>query len=505
MKKTIPRRDFLKLTGMAAALAALAACGPLHLPLSVQAPSVTGSAPFTPTTTRAGTAPPSPLIARALRRILFAPTPDDQARAGQIGLDAFIEEQLSPASIPDPDIDARLKAYDTLSMDPGELGQVLLRHEPGYQLIEATLLRAVYSRRQLYELMVDFWSNHFNIYLNKTIDRYLKTVDDREVIRPNALGKFADLLSASAHSPAMLVYLDNALSNKAAPNENYGRELLELHTLSVNGGYTQNDVHETARALTGWTVYGPAKPQPGIFYFNPKIHDDGPKTILGQNFPAGQGIKDGEQLLAMLAAHPSTAGFISTKLARRFVSDNPPAALIAKATDTFTRTSGDITKVMSTILHSDEFKASLGQKIKRPFEFVTSALRVMGADIQPDLAAVRVLLQLGQAPFFWESPNGFPDTADTWVTTSGVLNRWNYALALSSNAFKNTRVDLSRLVPTPTSNAEGIDALSLRLLGEPLPANERQILLNFAGNTDFEQILPALAALILCTVSFQYR
>jgi hypothetical protein len=505
MKKTIPRRDFLKMTGVAAALAALAACRPIQLPILAHSTASPTGSQWPEPTSQAGASPSSPLIARALRRILFAPTPDDLVRAGQIGLDAFIEEQLSPASIPDPDIDARLKAYDTLSMDPGELVQVIPKNEPGYQLIEATMLRAVYSRRQLYELMVDFWSNHFNISLNKTSDRYLKTVDDREVIRPNALGKFADLLSASAHSPAMLIYLDNALSKKANPNENYGRELLELHTLSVNGGYTQNDVHETARALTGWTVYGPATPQPGIFYFNPAIHDDGPKTILGHNFPAGQGIKDGEQLLAMLADHPSTAGFISTKLARRFVSDNPPASLIAKATDTFSKTGGDIAKVMSYILHSDEFKTSLGQKIKRPFEYVTSALRVIGANIQPDATAVKVLLQLGQAPFYWESPNGFPDTADAWVTTSGVINRWNYALALSFNAYKAATVDLSNLVPTPPSLAAGIDALSLRLLGEPLPTNERQILLDYAGNGDFEQLLPALAALILCTVGFQYR
>jgi hypothetical protein len=486
---------------MAAALAALAACRPLQQPLlsvgtSTQLPQATAQASATPT---------SPIIPRALRRILFAPTSDDLTRAANIGLDAFIEEQLSPAAISDPDIDALLKGYDTLGMGPVELSQVIPRQEPALQLIEATLLRAVYSHRQLYELMVDFWSNHFNIYLGKTTDRYLKTIDDREVIRPNALGKFADLLSASAHSPAMLIYLDNALSSKGNPNENYGRELLELHTLSVTGGYTQNDVHDTARALTGWTIYGPLGLQPGTFYFNPKIHDDGQKTILGQNFPAGQGIKDGEQLLAMLAGHPSTASFIATKLVRRFVSDNPPASLIAKATTTFNSTGGDIAKVLSTILHSDEFKASLGQKVKRPFEYVAPALRVMGANIQPDALSVYVLQQLGQAPFSWESPNGFPDAAGAWINTSGLLHRWNYALAVAFNALKDTSVDLSKLVSNPTSMAAGIDALSLRLLGEKLPANERQIILDFAVNGNFEQLLPALATLILCTISFQYR
>ena len=501
MKRTITRRDFLKITGMAATLAALAACRPVQQPLlglgiNSQAPQ---AAP------QASAASSSSLISSALRRILFAPTPDDLTRAAAIGLDAFIEEQLAPTTIPDPDIDTLLKGYDTLAMGPVELNQVLPRQEPALQLIETTLLRAVYSHRQLNELMVDFWSNHFNIFLGKTTDRFLKTIDDREVIRPNALGKFADLLSASAHSPAMLIYLDNALSNKVNPNENYARELLELHTLSVNGGYTQIDVHDTARALTGWTVYGPLGLQPGTFFFNPKIHDDGQKTILGQNFPAGQGIKDGEQLLAILAAHPSTAGFIVTKLARRFVSDNPPASLIAKATTTFTNTGGDIAKVMSTILHSDEFKASLGQKIKRPFEYVASVLRVTGANIQAGPPTVYVLQQLGQAPFNWESPNGFPDAAGAWVSTSGVLGRWNYALALCFNALKDTSVDLSKLASNPTSQAAGVDALSLRLLGEALPANERQIILDFARNGNFDLLRPALVALILCTVSFQYR
>jgi uncharacterized protein (DUF1800 family) len=495
MTKTILRRDFLKLSGMAAALAALAACRPINQALR--------SGPNLPTAqpTLSGDL----LLSRALRRILFAPTPADLARARQIGLDAFIEEQLAPDSLPDPDVAAHLAAYDTLALSPVQLAQVTPLQKPGLQLIEATLARAVYSRRQLNELMVDFWSNHFNIYLNKTTDRYLKTIDDRKVIRPRALGKFSDLLSASAHSPAMLVYLDNALSNKTAPNENYGRELLELHTISVDGGYTQTDVHEAARALTGWTVYGPKGKDPGTFVFNPRIHDDGDKTILGVHFPAGQGMKDGEQLLSLLAEHPSTAGFLSAKLARRFVADDPPAALLARATTTFTQTGGDIAKVLGTILHSDEFKASLLQKVKRPLEYVVSALRVTGADVRPDLPTVNALRGLGQQPFGWQSPNGYPDSAGAWVSTNGVLRRWNYALALAFNALKDTHIDYAGLLPAPSSTAAGIDALALRLLGEPLPPNERQILLDFAGTGDFEKLAPALTALILCTVDFQYR
>jgi hypothetical protein len=508
MKKTILRRDFLKLTGMAAALAALAACGPLRSlqpTLRSQTPSQPSLVPSPQPSAQAGLVTPSPIISRGLRRILFAPTPDDLNRATQIGLDAFIEEQLAPASIPDPDVDAQIGTYETLAMPASDLLNILPKEKVVEELIEATVLRAVYSRRQLNELMVDFWSNHFNIYIEKSSDRLLKTVDDRDVIRPNALGKFSDLLSASAHSPAMLIFLDNALSSKGNPNENYGRELLELHTVSVNGGYTQTDVHETARALTGWTISGPKAALPGTFLFRVKLHDDGEKTIMGQHFPAGQGIKDGEQLLSMLAGHPSTAGFISTKLVRRFVSDNPPASLVAKATATFTQSGGDIAKVMSTILHSAEFKASLGQKIKRPFEYMVSALRVLGANIKPDLTSVLVLRQFAQQPFNWESPNGYPDSAQAWITTSGLLTRWNYALALSFNAIKDTQVDFTHLLPVPTSLAAGIDALALRLLGEPLPGPERQIMLDFAGNGDFETLLPALTALTLSTIDFQYR
>jgi uncharacterized protein (DUF1800 family) len=505
MKQTIPRRDFLKLTGMAAALAALAACRPLQQVLQPLTTTLPSSNQAPQPSSQAGTIPTSQLISRTLRRITFAPTSDDLTRATQIGLDAFIEEQLAPASIADSVLDDQLGQYDTLSMAPADLLNVLPKERVVEQLVQATLLRAVNSRRQLNELMVDFWSNHFNIYIENSSDRMLKTVDDRDVIRPNALGKFSDLLSASAHSPAMLIYLDNALSRKENPNENYGRELLELHTLSVNEGYTQADVHDAARALTGWTIAGSKTAQSGTFFFNSKIHDDGEKTILGQHFPAGQGIKDGEQLLSMLAGHPSTAAFISTKLVRRFVNDNPPTSLVTKATDTFTKTGGDIAKVMSTILHSDEFKASLGQKIKRPFEYMVSAIRTLGANIKPAYTSIFLLNKFGQEPFYWESPNGYPDSAEAWINTSGVLNRWNYALALSFNAINDTKVNLTDLVPVPASLSAGIDTLGLRILGEPLPNPERQILLDFAGNGDFVSLLPALSALMLCTTNFQYR
>ena len=516
---TINRRKFLKFSAFTAALAALAACAPTRSPALLATPggSVAPTVSAAATATAAGTVvtptvaatqtatPEDVLIPRMLRRILFAATPEDLAHARQIGLDAFIEEQLAPHILPDPEVEPRLAAYETLGMDALQLAQVTPRQKPGQQLAQATLVRAVFSRRQLYELMVDFWSNHFNIYLAKGVDRYLKTIDDREVIRPNALGKFSDLLSASAHSPAMLIYLDNALSNRRAPNENYARELMELHTLGVDGGYTQEDVHEVARALTGWTVSGARSQEAGAFLFDAKSHDDGTKMILGHSFPAGQGIKDGEQLLDMLASSPATAQFICRKLVQRFVSDAPPVALVASAAAAFSKTGGDIPAVMSVILHSAEFKASLGSKIKRPFEFIASTLRASGAAFQPDLPSLGILRNMGQPLFGWESPNGFPDAAPAWITTTGVLNRWNYALAIAFNTLKDTHLDPSTWITEPANIPEGIDALSKRLLGETLPEAERNIILSFAGNSPFSALAPALVALILSTPDFCYR
>ena len=492
----INRRKFLKISALSAAMAALAACGAQY-PSNLLAKA---SATVGPTSN-----PDNVLLSRTLRRILFAPSPDDLAHASQIGLGAFIDEQLAPGTIPNPDVESRLASYETLGMDALQLSQVTPPQKPGMQLSQAALIRAVYSRRQLYEMMVDFWSNHFNIYISSGVDRYLKTIDDREVVRPNALGKFRDLLSASAHSPAMLVYLDNALSNRQAPNENYARELMELHTLSVDGGYTQGDVHEVARALTGWSVSGVRSPNPGTFLFDAKNLDDGAKMILGRSFPAGQGIKDGEQLLDMLAASPATAQFLCSKLVRRFVADVPAPALVASAAATFTQTGGDIAQVLGVILHSPEFTASLASKIKRPFEFIASAVRASGADFQPDLPTLGTLKRMGQPLFGWESPNGFPDSAAAWINTTGVLSRWNYALALAFNAFKDTHLNPASMLAVPANNAEGIDALSRRLLGETLPEAERRIIIDFAGNSQFAAIAPALVALILSTPDFFYR
>ena len=302
-----------------------------------------------------------------------------------------------------------------------------------------------------------------------------------------------------------MVYLDNAQSNQEHPNENYARELLELHTLGVDSGYTHQDIEEVARALTGWSVTNFRDDTPGYFRYRQRLHDDDEKTILGQTFPAGQGIEDGEQLLELLAEHPSTAQFISTKLVRRFVSDDPPASLVTKATQTFISSAGNIQEVMSTILHSEEFRASLGTKLKRPFEYTVSVLRTTEAQASVERSLGQFLTQMGQPLFHWEPPDGFPDYAEAWSTTSGMLARWNYALAIAFNATRDTELNWDDLTNGASTTTDVIDALSNRLLGAPLNADAHQVVLDFAAQFPDEFTIAGIGALLLASPSFQYR
>jgi uncharacterized protein (DUF1800 family) len=345
---------------------------------------------------------------------------------------------------------------------------------PSIELSQQKIVRAVYSERQLQEVLTDFWFNHFNVDARKGPTRYMLTEYERDAIRPHVLGRFRDLLGATAKSPAMLFYLDNWMStdpngsplertrtngvrrfdgqgrpvvrarpNGQAPpqqvrqrsmglNENYGRELLELHTIGVDGGYTQKDVTEVARAFTGWTIENPR--MGGGFRFAPALHDDGEKVVLGHRIKAGGGERDGEAVLDILATHPSTARFISRKLARRFVSDNPPDALVERMTATFRKTDGDLRAVMTVLLTSKEFlvDGAASEKVKNPFEFVVSALRVTGADVQDGRSIVRALQQLGMPLYQCQPPTGYRDTADTWVNAGALVNRMNVALTLAS-------------------------------------------------------------------------
>jgi uncharacterized protein (DUF1800 family) len=320
-------------------------------------------------------------------------------------------------------------------------------------LAQGKLLRAIYGNRQLEELLTDFWFNHFNVYLDKGADHVLVTAYERDIIRPNVLGKFRDLLEATAKSPAMLFYLDNwqSRANPAqrgrgnrAPgglNENYGRELMELHTLGVDGGYTQHDVTEVARCFTGWTIDRPN--EGGPFRFNPQMHDQGEKTVLGIKIPAGGGIQDGEKVLDILAHHPSTAHFISRKLAVRFVADDPPPDLVERMAQTFLRTGGDLRAVMTTMLESKEFWSvgAYQSKLKSPLEMVVSAVRALNGDVDFASNLVNQVGQMGEPLYRKQEPTGYPNSGKEWLNSAGLLARINFALNLSDDKVPGVKVD----------------------------------------------------------------
>jgi uncharacterized protein (DUF1800 family) len=328
-------------------------------------------------------------------------------------------------------------------------------------LTEGKLLRAVYSTRQLQELMVDFWFNHFNVFLNKGQDRYLVPTYEREAIRPHVFGNFHDLLLQTAESPAMLFYLDNWQSvgadsqaadrfqcfgeqkNKRGLNENYGRELLELHTLGVDGGYTQKDVVEVARCFTGWTIAGPR--QGGAFEYNDRMHDKGQKLVLGHVIAAGGGMNDGLKVLDILAHHPSTAHFISLKLAKRFVADDPPPSLVSRMAETFAKSDGNIRKVMTTMLASPEFwsEGAYRAKVKTPFEMIVSAVRATKADVSSAILLANELNKLGEPLYRKIEPTGYSSSNAEWVSSAGLLDRMNFALALAHNRVPGVKVDVA--------------------------------------------------------------
>ncbi len=476
--------------------------------------------------------PDDKTIVHVLNRLGFGPGPGDLERVRRIGLDKYIDQQLRPDTIADTALTSHLAGLDTLTRSSRDLAEdyfmpaqmerrrtqqqasaqpqesttdkkdlrtpeqtELMRAERQVftDLAQQKILRAVYSERQLNEVMVDFWFNHFNVFAGKGLTRNYLTEYERDAIRPHVLGKFRDLLGATAESPAMLFYLDNWQSaapegaTTAAPNnrntrpnprrvfgrpgqdammprkrtvadlpqnaqnrkprglnENYARELMELHTLGVDGGYTQKDVQEVARAFTGWTIANPR--QGGGFQYEPRMHDDGEKMVLGHKIKAGGGRHDGEEVLDILASHPSTAHFIATKLVRRLVSDVPPPALVDRAAQRFRETKGDIREVVRTIVTSREFFApeAYRAKVKTPFEFVTSAARATSADSINAMPLVQAMRELGMPPYQCQPPTGYADRADAWVNTGALLSRMNFAVALTEGRMRGVRT------PSPT-------------------------------------------------------
>ena len=383
-------------------------------------------------------------------------------------------------------------------MNPKQKETLLAMNNPqavvADELVQAKLLRAIYSDRQLEEVMTDFWFNHFNVFAGKGPERLFLTNYEQEVIRPRALGKFEDLLVATAKSPAMLFYLDNWLSvgpnsmralglpdhparygpHRFPPpkpnakrkannglNENYGRELLELHTLSVNGGYSQRDVTEVAKVFSGWTIEKPN--DGGGFKYEPRMHEPGPKFVLNHHIKSrANGEDEGREVLHLLATSPQTAHFISLKLAQRFVSDDPPPALIDRMAKTFEKKKGDIREVLSTLFHSPEFWAGSAYraKVKTPLEFVASAVRATGADVDDAMPLARQIANMGMPLYGAQPPTGYSMKAETWVSSSALLNRMNFALGLTAGKVRGVKVDTAQIAGSAPPLLDAALALS---------------------------------------------
>ncbi|HEX9748212.1 MAG TPA: DUF1800 domain-containing protein [Methylomirabilota bacterium] len=514
---------------------------------------------------------PDQLILHALNRLGYGPRPGDVEGVRRMGLAAYIERQLDPRSIPDSAVEQALAPYPVLTQSTvrlvreyprptpqarqrlasGEMSrQEMMEMYPAErrpavitaQMQAARITRAVASDRQLEEVMVDFWFNHFNVYAQKGAVRWMLPAYEREAIRPHALGRFRDLVLATARHPAMLFYLDNWLSTRAdlvvpggpnagrrtGLNENYARELMELHTLGVDGGYTQQDVIEVARCFTGWTIDRP--PQGGGFIFRPLAHDRGVKRVLGQVIPAGGGQQDGERVVDILVRHEATARFIATKLARRFVSDDPPAALVERTAAAFRRTDGDIRAVLTTIFTSPEFWSAdaYRAKIKTPLEVVASAVRALDGRIAAPSGAdgtsgggmtlAREVARLGEPLYEAQPPTGYPDRAEAWVNTGALLGRMNFALGLAHNRFRGARVDVAGFLARTDRGqpAQVLDRLLAVILHGETSAQTRAVLAaqlespeitrttaydRVAKDTDVEK----LAALVLGSPEFQRR
>lgn len=473
------RRQFLETSGLIAASAALVGCddertrrlfGMRETPQSFDVPTATSIDE----------------VSHIIARLTYGARPGERERVRALGatpadaVSRYIEEQLSP-SRHDTRADHAVRRLEALAEPVGELYEFqagLLRDQLG----AATMLRAVYGERQLHEVMVGVWTDHFNIDISKGDCRWLTPAYDRDVIRPHALGRFPDLLRSVVLSPAMLWYLDGRVNRRATPadrpNENYARELLELHTLGVHGGYTQHDVMEVARALTGWTVRskGASRFGIGLVEFQADAHDDGPKTILGREIPAGGGRQDVERVLEIVTSHPACAQFIATKLCRRFIDDDPPAAAVAAVARTFLETHGDIAGTLRTVFSTSEFQSHRGTRFKRPFHFVASALRALDAETDGGPPLLQWLERMGQASYQYPTPDGYPDVAAPWL--GGLLWRWQFATALVAGRIEGTRIDATTLRTRAGDDA----ALMAHLLGRTISEAERAAL-RTAGNS----------------------
>jgi uncharacterized protein (DUF1800 family) len=435
---------------------------------------------------------------RLVRRVTMGVTPGEMARANQLGWQGYLNSQLNYTRIADDVSEAFVAQKWPLVSQTSDL---LFSADAGQvrtQLQESTIYRSTYSTRQLYQRMVEFWTDHFNQDIDKV--GYLLVADQRDVIRKNALGKFPDLLKASAHSASMMAYLDQNTSNRNAPNQNYAREIMELHTLGVDGGYTQDDVAELSRVLTGWTITGR-----GVFSFNAAIHDTGSKLVLGTTI-SGQsgaaGINEGEQVLDMLVNHPSTAKFIATKMLKWLLDPNPSDAQIATVASVYKATGGDI-KAMIRVILNDSWLPAAPMKFKRPYHFLTSALRSTNPSTVGSLAAMNgQLANLGHQSFTWDTPDGFPDKIEYW--SGNIVPRWSFANTVA-NLNSTTTLVVDTAPYRAGSTAAALDMINQNFFGGEIPAVTQTGLVTYAGTAALTDAkVRELIALAISANAFQW-
>jgi hypothetical protein len=512
------RREFLSLFGKGLGYSALASILP-----------ACGGSSDDPASPLPETIPKASTEYNVLKRTSFGPHRNSLASIQSLGVDVFLEQQLDYSSITDGTLETDIQtlfplAYETpVNLYAGFPDNI---YSTALDIVGATQYRQIFSQRQLYEVMVEFWSDHFNIHFSNGLGPTLKPENDLQVVRTHALGNFGDLLRAVAESPAMLFYLDNFFNIAGGANENYARELMELHTLGVDGGYTETDVKEVARCFTGWSILFPNDTGPyGTFVYHDIIHDQDSKLVLGTSIPAGGGQTDGIEVLNLLAAHASTATFIATKLCRRFITDDPDAVTVDAVASVFSTSNGDIKATLSALFATDAFLNSSDLKFTRPTEYLAGMVRALAPDTSypSDNGQLLFFIQdtLGQMPFNWPTPDGYPDRQSYWASTGGLLNRWRVSFVSFAPIFDAVDVidiDYELMLNGANTLASMLDALTESILMRPLSTADYNIMLDwltgeYAIDKEFvivdadavEAISAIIAAALISSAYFQLR
>ena len=488
MMRLLDRRQFMSILGRGLAFTALG--GPLAACSGGGAGSDRSNPSQEPPDPVSNSLPIASSELTVLKRTSFGPRRAELDAIIASDISTYLEEQLDYTNIDDGSLEADLQALcphyyqnpaQLINDFPDNISEIVV------DTTRSTLFRQLFSRRQLYEVMVEFWNDHFNIQLLNGLGPTLKPLDDRSVIRAHALGNFGDLLRASAESPSMLFYLDNFDNKVTAPNENYARELMELHTLGVDGGYTENDIKEVARCFTGWRIRFPGESggDYGEFLFDESIHDTNSKIVLGQTISAGGGKSDGDQVLNILIAHPATAQFIATKLYQRFISDNPNQSAVDLIASAFTLSNGDIKTTLRALFASNDFLNVRDEKVTRPAEYIAGMVRALVPEgtypTDEGELFYFALSMLGQIPHNWPTPDGYPDEKSYWASTGGMLNRWRLSFLTLINDIPELdqfSIDYTRMLDGANTIASIVDRLTEQILMRPLSDNDRILLLN---------------------------